>query len=83
MVTGKRIGFIAIIIFFIFCIWTFGILTYMFFAKHIDFKFDFFISLITHIAWVVSIIWGSVFGKNILDNRLEQTRMNLVDKNKI
>jgi glucan phosphoethanolaminetransferase (alkaline phosphatase superfamily) len=67
--SGKKFGLIAVIMFFIFVIWMLTLLTIIYFTRPEIFKFDFFISILTHMVTVIITIWGAVFGKNIIDNK--------------
>ncbi len=67
--SGKKFGLVAVVMFFLFAVWALTLLTIIYFTRPEIFKFEFFISILTHMATIVITIWGAVFGKNIIDNK--------------
>lgn len=65
MKTGKQIGLVIIIVFSISALWSMFMLTYAFIIGHKLFKFDYIVSLLSTLAWVLTVVWGSVAGVNI------------------
>ena len=62
MKTSKKIGLALIMVFSLSSLWGMIILSYAFLTNHKLFRFEFVVSMLSNIAWVITVVWGSIAG---------------------